>query len=379
MKQLYLFIFLIPFAGYSQNVGINATGAAPDSSALLDVSAANKGMLIPRLGLAGRFDGATILSPATSLVVYNTFSGNGLEPGFYYNAGTPQVPDWRQLLPNPANKTLDMDGQTITNVPAPVAGSDAVNKNYVDALVAAGAGGGAGAVTPPQGVSLQSSSAMTFSAAVQYCNNLNEGGHSDWRLPTVGEIAYFAGSSSSDTLFLWTKSITQGKDFATNQNYISYRLSDGKWRDGGVNRFYFPTRSISGSTTIHGIGYQNVATFTALSPNNLFVITSLRWTGFGGGCCSPQFFSNFRLRYNFPDGSFYYSEVRQTGSSSTTTFTDLQTIPILNESAAYISIDLEVEPVTAGVATRTAGLSVSGYEITLNQADGNTLHCRCVR
>jgi len=374
MKRFAIFFLLFPVAAYAQNVGINATGASPDSSAMLDIAAANKGMLIPRLALAGRFDGATILSPANSLVVYNTFSGNGLEPGFYYNAGTPQVPDWRQLLPNPANNSLDMDGQPITNVPAPVSGSDAVNKNYVDALVAAGAGGGAGAVTPPQGVSLQSSSAMTFSAAVQYCNNLNEGGHSDWRMPTVGEIAYFAGSAASDTAFLWTKSITQGKDFATNQNYISYRLSDGKWRDGGVNRFYFPTRSVSGNSNVQGAGFQTVATFLPLTPGNLFVITSLTWSGSSPSSGNQ---ANFRLRYNFPDGSSYFSEVRYLDWSSQT-FTNLTSIPILNESAAYASIELQIEPL-AGANNKSSSLSISGYEITLSQVDGSTLRCRCVR
>ena len=33
----------------AQNVGINETGATPNGSAMLDVSATSKGMLIPRL------------------------------------------------------------------------------------------------------------------------------------------------------------------------------------------------------------------------------------------------------------------------------------------------------------------------------------------
>jgi hypothetical protein len=33
----------------SQNVGINATGNAPNSSAMLDIESADKGLLIPRV------------------------------------------------------------------------------------------------------------------------------------------------------------------------------------------------------------------------------------------------------------------------------------------------------------------------------------------
>ena len=46
----------------AQNVGINNTGAAPDASALLDLSASNKGFLITRV------DTANIPSPAFGLM-----------------------------------------------------------------------------------------------------------------------------------------------------------------------------------------------------------------------------------------------------------------------------------------------------------------------
>lgn len=84
----------------SQNIGINATGMIPDPSAGLDVDFTNKGLLIPRVGLTSSTDAATIPSPATSLLVYNTGTG-GLSPaGYYYNAGTPGSPNWVQLLPS---------------------------------------------------------------------------------------------------------------------------------------------------------------------------------------------------------------------------------------------------------------------------------------
>lgn len=53
----------------AQNVGINATGAAPNSSALLDIDGTNGGLLIPRMSTADR---NLIASPANSLMIYNT-------------------------------------------------------------------------------------------------------------------------------------------------------------------------------------------------------------------------------------------------------------------------------------------------------------------
>lgn len=54
------------FTGLGQNVGINANGAAPHASALLDVSSDIKGVLIPRMTLVQRNN---IASPATTTLV----------------------------------------------------------------------------------------------------------------------------------------------------------------------------------------------------------------------------------------------------------------------------------------------------------------------
>ncbi|MBC8054514.1 MAG: hypothetical protein H7Y13_15750, partial [Sphingobacteriaceae bacterium] len=92
--------------GYAQNVGINSSGSAPDASAGLDVSFTNKGLLIPRVALTGTTDVATIASPTTSLLVYNTATAgtnpNDVTPGYYYysgawirlNTGTSSVSGW---------------------------------------------------------------------------------------------------------------------------------------------------------------------------------------------------------------------------------------------------------------------------------------------
>ena len=89
---------------FSQNIGINTSGGAANSSAILDLNTGNtftspngKGLLIPNIALTGVNDAATIASPATSLMVYVP-TGSGLSPaGYYYNSGTPGAPVWSSM------------------------------------------------------------------------------------------------------------------------------------------------------------------------------------------------------------------------------------------------------------------------------------------
>jgi hypothetical protein len=76
---------------YAQNVGINGTGATPNSSAMLDVSATDKGILVPRVSLTSTTVAAPVSSPATSLLVYNTNTAGDVTPGYYYWSGTAWV------------------------------------------------------------------------------------------------------------------------------------------------------------------------------------------------------------------------------------------------------------------------------------------------
>ncbi len=52
-KKLLLAILLMASTtAFSQNVGINTDGSAPDNSALLDVKGTSKGLLVPRMTAA---------------------------------------------------------------------------------------------------------------------------------------------------------------------------------------------------------------------------------------------------------------------------------------------------------------------------------------
>lgn len=85
------FFLLLVQQSFSQNIGINGTGANAHPSALLDVDDAGtntKGLLIPRLALTAINVSAPVTAPATSLLVYNTATAstgtNAVSPGYYY-------------------------------------------------------------------------------------------------------------------------------------------------------------------------------------------------------------------------------------------------------------------------------------------------------
>jgi len=79
IKIISLLWVLFMLNSLSAQVGINASGNAPDASAMLDVSSNDKGILIPRMTQAERNN---ISSPATGLLIYQTDATTGFS---YYN------------------------------------------------------------------------------------------------------------------------------------------------------------------------------------------------------------------------------------------------------------------------------------------------------
>lgn len=98
--------FLLFFSSIfgQQNVLItdNALITAPAPSSVLEINSTNKGLLIPRVALQSTTDGATILLPERSLLVYNTATTGtaptNVIPGYYYNEGTTLAPQWVRLF-----------------------------------------------------------------------------------------------------------------------------------------------------------------------------------------------------------------------------------------------------------------------------------------
>jgi hypothetical protein len=68
-KALLVLGLIFILADMQAQIAINTNAAAPNASAMLDISSTNKGMLIPRMSSAQR---TAIVSPANGLMVYDT-------------------------------------------------------------------------------------------------------------------------------------------------------------------------------------------------------------------------------------------------------------------------------------------------------------------
>jgi trimeric autotransporter adhesin len=89
-KYILLSVFCVAAFSWckSQNIGIGTPN--PDTSAILDITNTEKGLLIPRMATARI---AAIASPAKGLLVYDS-SLNQLK----VNMGTPAAPDWQTII-----------------------------------------------------------------------------------------------------------------------------------------------------------------------------------------------------------------------------------------------------------------------------------------
>jgi hypothetical protein len=109
-------------------MAVNTTGAAANSSAILDVSSSTQGFLVPRMVQASV---NAISSPATGLMVYQTDG----TPGFYYNSGTSGSPVWTAI----GGAASGTAGGTLTGTyPNPTIATTAAAGNNVVAAIAAG-------------------------------------------------------------------------------------------------------------------------------------------------------------------------------------------------------------------------------------------------
>jgi hypothetical protein len=215
----------------AQGVKISPQPGTPNPSAILETEDTTRGILLPRVNLQSLTDTATISNPATSLMVFNT--GATLAPaGFYYNAGTPQAPQWALVLPNPANTNLNMNGFAIENLATPVNPADAVTKDYVDNQIINLSGSGGGACHCPTMIT-DEFSPTTLGNAMRACANLVQGGFSDWYLPELKDLTFLLSfdaaniPNNSSSNYIWTQTYPTGMNnafalFHLNMGYIDY-------------------------------------------------------------------------------------------------------------------------------------------------------------
>lgn len=103
---LFLISALAISESRSQNIGVNASGAAANASAMLDVDVSalgtKKGLLIPRVTAAEKTALNPLPAAAQGLIVYQT---DGTQ-GFYYNTSITTVPAWSYLMPSSGGWSL---------------------------------------------------------------------------------------------------------------------------------------------------------------------------------------------------------------------------------------------------------------------------------
>ena len=114
MKKLIILITVFITIQTNQTkaqVAVNSTGSAPNTSAMLDISSLNKGLLIPSLVLTNVTIASPVSSPATGLLIWNSNPGvtGGTGIGFYYWDGTA----WQSVLTN--TKGWKLTGNSGTN------------------------------------------------------------------------------------------------------------------------------------------------------------------------------------------------------------------------------------------------------------------------
>lgn len=109
-KHVYHFLMIISFgllsvSANAQSMGLN--NATPNASSILDLTATDRGILVPRMTSAQK---TAIASPAPALLIYQT---DGV-PGFYYNAGTPSTPSWVSFLSTNSSSAVGTGGWSVS-------------------------------------------------------------------------------------------------------------------------------------------------------------------------------------------------------------------------------------------------------------------------
>jgi len=195
-KQILLFLFLgmIHFGFSQSNMGIGTE--TPDASAILELQATNKGLLIPRT------DTTAITSPATGLLIYQLTNNT-----FYYFDGiiwrslTASVPSGQGFIHYIGElygggiivavwKELGVEKGLIASLTD--LSADTVWSNVTSTTI------GVAAQSPFDGQAntnaILAQPGHIISAA-KLCDDYSSGGFSDWYLPAQWELALCASSA----------------------------------------------------------------------------------------------------------------------------------------------------------------------------------------
>jgi trimeric autotransporter adhesin len=97
-------LFLFSYCAFSQGIGIGTN--TPNASAALDITATNKGILVPRMNISSI---NAIANPARGLLVYDSAANQ-----LMVNTGTPAAANWKPVVPGVPNG-WNLSGNSHTN------------------------------------------------------------------------------------------------------------------------------------------------------------------------------------------------------------------------------------------------------------------------
>jgi len=242
--KLLIFVlgFFLFFNGLIAQVGINTT--TPDASAILDISASDKGILTPRMALTSTLVEAPVTNPAMGLLIFNTATAgigdSAVTPGFYY--WDDDQSEWMRFT----------SGEQANHYVGELYGGGIifyVYENGTHGLISSfdDLDGGSGAAWGPNYTDIDSESwwdGATNTAtcvgvgalptdAVSLCDDYSYGGFTDWYLPSIGEL-----KALEDAAYVLFKVLDSDGDPTTNAPDYESEYWSSTTKDN-IEAYYF--------------------------------------------------------------------------------------------------------------------------------------------